>query len=787
MRRYVSHVVVGAIYHPPDADGMAMTSHILGCLDTVARDHPQAGVVLLGDFNRLKDTALLSYPLRQVVRSPTRENAILDKIYTNLQDWYERPVVLPNIGNSDHRAVFMEPSYRDKIAAKRGEEVTVVVRSQDSNGKALLAQAIENVNWRPLYAMQTCDEMVTHFYSTVTGLVDYYLPLLTVKRHTADKPWVTDQFRRLIRCRQNAWRNGEMVRFKALRNKIQRLARQLRRKFYARRMQGLRTSNPRNWWRTVKQLTGQQSRSSQPLSALANQLHDGDLSALASSVNVFFQQVAADLGPLSIDVPPPPPDFPSEFDISRAAVEAKLRNIDVYKAPGPDGLPNWILRDFSAQLAGPVCAIFNASVREGFVPTRWKEANVIPVPKVQPPRSIESDLRPISLTATLGKLLESFVGAWILQRIEDQLDGRQYGALKRRSTTHALVDMLHHWHSATDQGQSIRTVFIDFAKAFDHVDHNILVAKLLAFGLPDTIIRWMCDFLRGRRQRVKIGEFYSEWLEMVAGMPQGSFLGPLTFIVLIDSLRAACLTHKFVDDTTVTEILNRRATSQMQTIIDDLVEQATHTAMNVNGKKTKEMLVGTVSRDPPPPLMLGGATVDRVTTFKLLGVHVSDDLRWQQHVDAISSKAASRLWFLRQLKRSGAPIEDLLCFYKTVVRPVLEYACPVWHSSLTKGQTNALESLQKRAMRIVFGHGDYQAATIIADIDTLQTRRETLSAKFFIRNVLDNTSCLNYLLPERRDPEVISRFRHPRTYEITRTRTGHFQNSYIPYCLANYQ
>ena len=129
----------------------------------------------------------------------------------------------------------------------------------------------------------------------------------------------------------------------------------------------------------------------------------------------------------------------------------------------------------------------------------------------------------------------------------------------------------------------------------------------------------------------------------------------------------------------------------MQTIIDDLVKQATHTAMNVNGKKTKEMLVGTVSRDPPPPLMLGGATVDRVTTFKLLGVHVSDDLRWQQHVDAISSKAASRLWFLRQLKRSGAPIEDLLCFYKTVVRPVLEYACPVWHSSLTKGKTNALE------------------------------------------------------------------------------------------------
>ena len=542
--------------------------------------------------------------------------------------------------------------------------------------------------------------------------------------------WVTDRFRRLIRCRQDAWHTVQKARYNALRNQVQRMARQLRRKYYAKRMQALRGSNPRNWWRSVKQLTGQQSRQSQPLSALANQLHDGDLSALASSVNSFFQQVAADLHPLTVDVPPPPPDFPSEFDISRAAVEAKLSRINVHKAPGPDGLPNWVLRDFSAQLAGPVCAIFNASVREGFVPARWKEANVIPVPKVQPPRSIESDLRPISLTATLGKLLESFVGSWILERIKDQLDGRQYGALKRRSTTHALVDMLHHWHSATDRGQSVRTVFIDFAKAFDHVDHNILVAKLLAFGLPDTIIRWMCDFLRGRRQRVKIGEFYSEWLEMVAGMPQGSFLGPLTFIILIDSLRAACLTHKFVDDTTLTEILARGSTSNMQAIVDDLVQQAAQDAMNVNGRKTKELLMGPISRDPPPPLTVAGAVVERVESFKLLGVHVSTDLKWAQHVDAIYSKVASRLYFLKQLARSGASREDLLCFYKTVVRPVLEYACPVWHSSLTDGQTESLESLQRRAMRIIHPQIDCRSAMILDDIDSLQDRREHLTQIF---------------------------------------------------------
>ena len=93
-----------------------------------------------------------------------------------------------------------------------------------------------------------------------------------------------------------------------------------------------------------------------------------------------------------------------------------------------------------------------ASVRGGFVPSCWKESNVVPVPKVHPPRHIEADLRPISLTATLGKVLESFVGAWILERVGSTIDDRQYNALKQRSTTHALVDMLHHWHAAVDNG-----------------------------------------------------------------------------------------------------------------------------------------------------------------------------------------------------------------------------------------------------------------------------------------------------------------------------------------------
>jgi len=114
------------------------------------------------------------------------------------------------------------------------------------------------------------------------------------------------------------------------------------------------------------------------------------------------------------------------------------------------------------------------------------------------------------------------------------------------------------------------------------------------------------------------------------------------------------------------------------------------------------MLIGTVARDRPPSVTLSGAPVDRVTSFKLLGVNVAIDLKWGLHVDAITSKAASRLHFLKQLKLAGAGRDDLLCFYTTVIRPVLEYACPVWHSSLTAAQAKSLESIQRRAMRVIF-------------------------------------------------------------------------------------
>ena len=166
---------------------------------------------------------------------------------------------------------------------------------------------------------------------------------------------------------------------------------------------------------------------------------------------------------------------------------------------------------------------------------------------------------------------------------------------------------------------------------------------------------------------------------------------------------------------------------------------------------------------------------------------MSSDLKWTRYVNAMYSKVASRLHFLKQLARSGASREDLLCFYTTAVRPVLEYACPVWHSSLTAADSDALESLQKRAMRIIHPQLDYNTALCHDDIGPLKSRRETLTEKFFLNNVLNSNSCLHYLLPEPCDPNIINRLRHPKQYEPMPSRTEKFRKSFLPYCLCKFQ
>jgi hypothetical protein len=211
--------------------------------------------------------------------------------------------------------------------------------------------------------------------------------------------------------------------------------------------------------------------------------------------------------------------------------------------------------------------------------------------------------------------------------------------------------------------------------------------------------------------------------------------------------------------------------------------------MAVNFTKTKEMTMG-------PPSVISNLKqivtptgyIERVSSFKLLGIHLDADFSWSTHVDTIVSKATQRLYFLKQLKRAGVPRDQLLHFYLAVIRPVLEYAAPVWQHLLNKSQSDRIEAIQRRAIRIIYTctHDmSYANALYMADITSLATRREQLSRNFF-HAVMQPTSCLSYLLPPPRDPALISRLRSAPKLPRLPCRTKKYQ-PFLSSALSHYQ
>ena len=511
---------------------------------------------------------------------------------------------------------------------------------------------------------------------------------------------------------------------------------------------------------------------------------------LADNINASFQGVSADMTALT-----PHESFtvgnsyhvPDIYIISVSKVEKQLMNTKTNKAIGPDNIPNWILRDLAPLIAGPICAIYNSSFREGFLPQIWKSADVIPLPKIEPPKLVDKHLRPISLTPVLSKGAEEHARGWIMEFMEEVLDQHQFGSRKGHSTVHALVELHHQWLEAVETtGRVVRVLMLDFRKAFDRVDHHILLTKLSNLGLPDFLVRWMTAFLCERQQRVKIGQTTSSWRTINAGVPQGTLLGPPCFLLHINDLQTCCNMCKYVDDSSMWEECDRSGhDSKIQQAAEEAVKWSNDNNMQLNFDKTQEMMVY-FGRKPHniTPVTMEGRAIQRVSVSKLLGVMLSDDLGWDAHVDYICGKASKRIYFLRLLKRGGATPKEVTDTYIAIIRSVLEYACEVWHTGLGKLQSDDIENLQIRAMKIAHPELSYDKALEKEGLDTLAHRREEICRQFF--NAMQSEQHkLHYLLPPPRETRYL---RNPIKYELPKLHTKRFKNgSLVNYGLFNFQ
>ena len=413
-------------------------------------------------------------------------------------------------------------------------------------------------------------------------------------------------------------------------------------------------------------------------------------------------------------------------------------------------------------------------------------ARVTPIPKVMPPVSLQSDLRPISITSSVAKIAEFFICQFFNEHFDPLVDCNQFGCTRNRSTTLALLKLTHLLFTASDiSGNFIRILLNDFSKAFDLVDGNILLDRFVKCNFPSHISSWFLSFLHNRRQYVKIGNHSSSVVSTHAGTPQGTISGPNDFKLLINDLKFDLHYVKYVDDTSVLSVSDDPLDNSLQMAADSLLAWSDDNGMRVNETKTKEMLVyfGKIFNESfVPRIVINGRQLERVKTFKLLGVYVSDDLSWSCHVNYMLSKISKRYFIICQLARIGLNFKDIVAVYCAVIRSVLEYACVVWHPGLTSTESGEIERVQKRVLRIIFPHLCYKDALVTANLERLDDRRENMMRNTF-QEIKNPSHVLHPLLPTRPDASGTRRTRSQYPYELPRYRTNRYIKSFFVHCI----
>ena len=397
--------------------------------------------------------------------------------------------------------------------------------------------------------------------------------------------------------------------------------------------------------------------------------------------------------------------------------------------------------------------------------------------------SLEHDIRPISITSSVAKITESFISRFFNEHFQSFIDKNQFGCTKNRSTCLALIKLSEMLFSNADSSNVfIRILFVDFRKAFDLVDTNVLFNKFQEYSFPDHITAWHLSFLHERFQYVKIGNNVSDIRQSHAGAPQGTRCGPDDFKLLINDLDFQNPYLKYVDDTTVVTVSGDPLDEGMQVEADHLIGWCKPNGMQLNEEKTKEMVIhfGKINDVSSVPLLvINGSCIQRVDSFKLLGVVFNSRLTWSDHVQYILSKVSKRIFIIHHLVRIGIVSRDIVTVYCAMIRSVLEYCCSVWHSGLTKSESMDIERVQRRVLRIIFPALSYSDALSAAGITRLETRRENI-----VRECFQEMKCpdhfLHHLVP------VNDRLRETRDtypFKLPRTRTLRGSQSFINHCI----
>ena len=524
-----------------------------------------------------------------------------------------------------------------------------------------------------------------------------------------------------------------------------------------------------------------------------NLLFHSDLSK-ANLLNDFFSTCFnSSTPPLS----PSPSSLPSSscppgLMCTEDEISHLLLNLPSDTSTGPDGISARMLKLSASSIAAPLTLIFNQSISSGIFPSDWKNSNIVPIPKSKSPSSSPSDYRPISLLPIISKVLERHVFNYLHNfcTVNQILSDSQFSFRPGRSTESALLSATHSWLSSLDSRNSICSVFFDLRKAFDSVPHLPLMNTLSSIGLCSHLTSWIQSYLCNRCQQVVLNGSSSHKSHAFSGVPQGSILGPLLFILYINSLSDIPLSPSsklilYADDILYSRICNSPSDiSLIQSDVNCISTWISSHYLTINSSKTKYMFL---SFKPSsffstfPSLYLNGSPLELVSSFKYLGVLISSNLSWSPHILSICRKSRQLIGILYRLFYCHSSPSSLFKLYSTLVRPHLEYCSSVWDPS-SSASISKLENIQLFALKLCSKNwsSNYPSLLQLFNCPLLSSRR-TNSKLISLFKILHGHMFFpsNSFQPLHRSSRLTRSF-HSRNLSVPHSRTSAYLSSFVP-------
>ena len=696
-------------------------------------------IYILGDLNvnllanspethnsRLSDL-LDNYQLTQIIDKPTRitpsSKSLIDLLITSDKDKITSHGVY-SLSISDHHLIYATI----KVGTSRGNPKIVITRNLKIFYEDCFKEDLKQTQWPVISDLSDVNEAWLCWKNIFLETLNKHAPFRKIRTRNKQSPWITRDLKEEMQSRDlllkratKSANEDDWLIYRQKRNRVNKLIFKTKKIYYEDKL-NKHSGDVKRTWKTINEIRGKKSKNTliNEIKTASSEVHV-DSKRIANALNFHFTNIAAKLASelQNKEYQTNHTDYLKQVNATFSllptnpqSVEKLLKEAKADKATGLDGISNSILKLSAPFISKHLSGLFNLSIRLGSFPNEWKTAKVTPIFK-SGGLNDPNNYRPISVTSTISRIFEKIIFNQIELYISnhDLLYKLQSGFRPQHSTLTALLDLTNEWSFNIDRKMVNGAIFLDLKKAFDTVDHQILLSKLRFYGFDTHTIKWFKSYLCDRTQQCFVNGLLSDSSPISYGVPQGTILGPTLFLLYINDF-PNCIDFSrarlYADDTSLsfsdTEISSLN--QQMKTDLQNITSWLHANKLTLNTLKSEFMLIGTRQRlstleTTNFSLRVDGVELKRTSETKCLGVQIDENLTWSTHIQYIKKKVSCSLATLKKIK-PYLKQDCLIIIYNSIIEPYFNYCCLVW-DGINDTLKDKLQKLQNRAARIITG------------------------------------------------------------------------------------